>query len=241
MKVASTRYIFPPRPSTAIPREASYQYANYGWQAQLKFNDARCLVKYLPSPTGRANDIPIELWGRHGEKFREYNAPPEIIEQLRELHTALNLKPNEWSLLDGGLLDFKHESIKDTIVIWDILVHDGEHLLGTTYSERYNKLAAITSEPWYYHPPHRQHEPLAVGRQITKRILMPENIPAADWDTAWTMIDKANAPYLTQKRGPVLEGLVFKDPSGILESGWREQNNSDWLGRSRVTTGRHQF
>lgn len=241
MKIKSTRYIYPPRPQSAIPREAANQYADYGWIAQLKYNDARALVKYLPSPTGNANDVPVELWGRHGEKFRNYTTPEHLITELREVHKKLGLNPNEWSLLDGGLLDFKHEAIRDTIIIWDILVKDGDHLTGTTYQSRYDIIAAITNGDWYYHPPHGKHEPLNLGRRITDNIFMPINWPADTWDEAWDLVTRANAPYIEKGKGPVLEGLVFKDSEGILENAWKEQNNSAWLGRSRVTTGRHAF
>jgi hypothetical protein len=38
-----------------------------------------------------------------------------------------------------------------------------------------------------------------------------------------------------------LEGLMLKDFGGLLERAWSERNNSGWLVRSRVSTGRHMF
>ena len=55
------------------------------------------------------------------------------------------------------------------------------------------------------------------------------------------MIQKINQPFDQAGIGPLLEGLVFKDPNGRLQMGWQEKNNSDWMARSRVTTGRHAF
>jgi hypothetical protein len=38
-----------------------------------------------------------------------------------------------------------------------------------------------------------------------------------------------------------LEGIVYKDPLGVLEPGYKEKNNTTWLIKSRITTGRHRF
>lgn len=236
VKTSPTTYIFPPRPTDAIPREDTDTWGRLGWLAQYKYNDARCLIKYLP--TGE-----IELWGRKGERFRNYKTPDFLISELQTLQEQLNLNQGEYHLLDGGLLDFKHESIRDTIVIWDILVQNGEHLLGTEYIDRYNILltAAFTDYPWYYEPPHNKHEPTKFGLKYNTHLFLPENWPHKTWPKLWQTVDKVNTPYLTAGKGPVLEGMVIKDPHGRLERGWKEKNNGDWMTRSRITTGRHKF
>jgi hypothetical protein len=260
LPVKETQYIFPPRAQAAIPLKDACLFADMGWKAQLKYNDARLLVKYGSS--GK-----IELWTRHAEKFRSYTAPDWLISQLREVGGRLGLQKDSWSLLDGGLLDFKHVAIRDTIVVWDILVQDGKHLLGTTYQDRYNllveKLAGTDHTTWWYTNPTKPniHPPLDFGIKVHDNILIPRNYlgnrgcdskndgnPSGDaWQMLWDeVVTVANAPYTIGKPGdrnyschPVVEGLMIKNPLGKLEMGFRERNNCSWQVRSRVRTGRH--
>lgn len=249
LTVKETQYIFPPRAKDCIKLEDAAIFADMGWIGQLKYNDARCLIKFK-----RGGDI--ELWNRHGERFRNYTAPGWLIEQLEVVHQKLGLSKDEWSLLDGGLLDFKHCAIRDTIAIWDVLVLDGQHLLGSTYIDRYDLIrerlcGGVTQETtwWYYNPKPTVHPPLDFGIKVTDNVLIPRNYLGDAWQRIWQeIIEVANAPYTVGKPGdknyslhPVVEGLVMKDPSGKLEMGFREQNNSKWQVRSRVATGRHAF
>ncbi|RKZ12569.1 hypothetical protein DRQ50_11745 [bacterium] len=229
MQVQAKQYIFPPRPKDAIPRDQTQILGDMGWLAQLKFNDTRCLIKLLPNGES-------ELWSRHAEKIRSYTCPEWLQDQIKELRDQLGLDRNKYHLLDGGLLDQKHRAIKDTIVIWDILVRDSKHLLGTTYQERYQSILAPEDVPWYW----SQHGMHRLGTSYTPNIFHPEYHPATIWPDLWEMIDTINKEY-KNICGPLLEGLVFKNPQGILGMGITEKNNSNWLMRSRVTTGRHTF
>ncbi len=264
MSVKDTQYIFPPRAQDSIPLEEAKYFAKMGWYAQLKYNDTRCLFKYCAN--GK-----IELWTRHAERIRNYNAPDWLMEQLETLRDRLHMAPNSWTLLDGGVLDTKHVAIKDVLVIWDILVYNGTHLLGSTYRSRYdflfeNLVGGVENSTtfWYTNPQSpKAHEPIDFGIKITDNILMPRNYlgnrsnspdndgnPDGDaWQSIWDdMIMVANAPYTKGKPGdkdyschPVIEGLVMKSLDGKLEIGMREKNNSSWMIRSRVKTGRSNY
>jgi hypothetical protein len=234
------QYIYPPRSQDCIPRNQTDIFKSLNWIAQYKYNDSHCLVKYCPNGN-------IELWNRHAERFRSYNLPDHLQTQLANIGERLGHQPGHLTILDGGLLDQKHRAIKDTIVIWDMLVINGQHLIGTTYQNRYDRLAQISSlETWDYK--HASHAPVSFGQLLTTDVFMPNNIAAADWDTAWDLVYMVNQPFTTGKPNqpnydckPVLEGLVFKDPHGTLSMGFKEKNNDSWMIRSRVTTGRHQF
>ncbi|MHC4816877.1 MAG: DNA ligase-like domain-containing protein [Planctomycetota bacterium] len=247
MKIATDRYIYPPRAKQAVPRDQLNILHGLGWIAQIKYNDSRCMIKYLP-------DGHIELWNRHGERFRSYTAPEWLLEQLDQARETLGLQAGELHLLDGGLIDQKHAAIKDTIAIWDILVQNGEQLLGTTYAERYplitgqrrRILEGTEATDWYYS--HETHGPISLGIALTQNILVPRNIPDTEWDKAWDTVTTVNAPYTKGTPGspnyeikPLLEGLVLKDPHQPLKPGFRENNNDSWMMRSRVQTGRHLF
>lgn len=226
MIVKEMHYIFPPRPTTAVPRNNTQIYADLGWIAQLKFNDSRCLIKLCA-------DGSIELWNRHGEMMRSYDIPENLQKQLNSLRDMIG---SGYHLLDGGLLHNKHKAIKNTIVIWDILVLSNNHLVHTTYKDRYDIIAGFTNQMiWKYGD-------MGFGTKVTKDIFIPDPIVPANWEQTWEQIDKINYPFLNvDAAGPLLEGLVFKNPNGILDFGFKEKNNSDWISRSRVSTGRHIF
>ena len=226
MQLAANSYIFPPRPTKAIPRDQSQIYADYGWLAQLKYNDTRILIKQSNGKT--------EIWNRHAERIRSYHPPEELQESIQNLLKSLKANPNKVTLLDGGLLDQKHQAIKDTIVIWDILVHNDDYKIDTTYESRKQILNDLPSTEWV----HQNH---ILGKQIQPGISIPIDYPSKYWDGLWEEIDTINKPHLTQGRGPLIEGLVFKDPNGTLDYGFQEKNNDHWNARSRVKTGRHNF
>jgi ATP-dependent DNA ligase len=222
MTITTSKYIYPPRPTQSVPRGETNFFATLGWKAQLKYNGSRCLVKHLPDNT-------IQLWNRHGERFRTYHLPEWLEEQITQTLRGLNFKADQLHILDGELIDQKHRSLKDTIALWDVIVENGEHLLGTTYQERYSRLEDFSTLEKY------SFGEIPIGYRLNDNLLMPTF--ETDFEHLWDTVDKVNKPFDT----PLLEGIVLKDPTGVLERGWKEINNSDWIIRSRVTTGRHLF
>ena len=236
------RYIWPPRPQDAIPRTETEFLKDSDWEAQLKYNDTHIEIKYLPNGQ-------IELWNRHAERIRSYHCPDWFMEQIQAVPSILGLQwPGHYHLLDGGLLDNKHVAIKDTIVIWDILVREGVQLIGSTYGQRYDELFRhAPTTPWVY--AHPSHAPIRFGTAITPNIFFPQMIVWEDWDRIWDdIIAVVNKPFTKHEPNhpdyechPVIEGLVFKKMNGKLEFGFKEKNNGSWMMRSRVQTGRHRF
>jgi hypothetical protein len=238
-------YIYPPRSSAAVPREATGIYEKMGFIAQLKYNDSHALIKILPNTENPDNPI-VQLWNRHGERLK-YTPPEHLQAQLQQLPKILGLDKDKWHLLDGGLLDSRHRAIKDTIAIWDILVKNGQHQLGTTYQERYNNDLARSGTCGFYtytHSISSGEKTYNLGVKFTDNIILPINHTADQWNDLWALIGEINEPFTDKKTGevsPLIEGLVMKDLSGTLEPGRKEDNNSHWIGRSRVATKRHRF
>ncbi len=228
MTANPTQYIFPPRTKVCFPRQDATFLKGDHWIAQYKYNDSRCLIKLCPNGD-------IQLWNRHAERFRSYTAPPELLHQAKEVFQKLG--STTYSLLDGGLLDQKHPAIKDKIVIWDILVHNGKHLTGTKYQERYTQIHNVSKEETQTHTD-KQGNTYNLGRNITPDIFIPQNNPQTQWENIWQLIDNINKPY---PNNPLIEGLVYKNLNGILQMGYKEENNIDWSYKSRVKTGRHNF
>ena len=232
LKVDTTQYIFPPRPQTAMPFDDCCFFTEVGWGWQYKINDSRCLIKYLP-------DGNVELWNRHAERFRSYHCPDWLEDQLCLVRDHLGLSSTELHLLDGGLYDQKHAAIKDTICIWDILVRDGKHLLGTTYMERFEAVAVGTIPYNFSHDSYESPIKFGMSYSDAPNVFHLEWNPNGTPQAAWDAVHAVNTPF--GETSPLLEGMVFKNPEGRLEMGMREKNNEGWLCRTRVKTGRHPF
>lgn len=239
MQIKTTQYIFPPRPKTCIPKSNISIMQTLNWEAQYKYNGVRILIKYLPSPTGQVKDTPIQLWNRHGDRLWSYTIHEDLHQQLLNLSEHLQISTLETSILDGELIDSKHKALKDTIAIWDILVKNSKHLIGTTYKERYDMITP-TNNNYTFKAPHGN---FTIGKKYSKDILRPENYNHKHWNNMWDLVDNINKPYKTKNGtlAPLIEGLVFKNPHGTLEPGWNNNNNSDWQCRSRVKTNISQF
>ena len=153
------------------------------------------------------------------------------------------LKDDAWSYIDAGLIHGKHKSITNTIAIWDILVRDNEWLIGTTYQARYKQIAACASGSFMIKLGKSEFD---FGLRLTDNIFIPRIY--TDYQEAWDVVTAANEavgwkePTMKVSYGePVLEGIVLKNPNGILEAGHKEKNNTTWYSRCRVRTGRHRF
>lgn len=216
-------YIYPPRANDAVPRDATGIYADMGWIGQLKVNDTHIMLDYREGSLHTT-------WDRHGGTISNAQQAALPHTDISQLASKI---PSGRCLLDGGFMQAKHKAIKGLIVLWDILIWDDEHLLGSTYESRYAMLKQFVNPdlPGYDHNGHN------FGPRISDNVIIPRNLPASEWDGAWNLIAAVNAEY----DQPLLEGLVFKNPKGTLKPGLREKNNSDWLGRSRVKTKRHRF
>lgn len=214
------KYIFPPRTKHSFPKETQETIQCAPWIAQYKFNDTRCIINI----TGGN----ITLWSRHAEQIKNYTPTEEITQQIHNIHKLLGTPIT--LQLDGGILHSKHPAIKNTIIIWDILVLKNQ-MIGTTYISRYNQLHNVSTLETY----NIGNTPVA--HHITQNIMLPINIPPNEWDQAWENIYKINQPY-TQ---PLIEGLVYKNTQGKLKLGLKPDNNTDWTYKSRVSTKRHQI
>lgn len=236
--------IYPPRATNAIPRDQTHLYQRLGWKAQLKYNDTHILLDYRCTPEGaHLHDV----YDRHTKHpAYDFNRSP-LTKSLHDLGKQLGSSGR--TLLDGGLLHSRHTALKDTIVIWDVLIRptqehpEGAHLLGSTVQERYDWLRSLITSS----PPLGEFvingEP--IGYLLLPRIIVPKFIHAGsnmdEWDKLWEIVERVNKHQSNISGQPILEGLVFKNPHGILKHGLTEKNNSDWISRSRVRTGRHLF
>lgn len=199
-------YLWPPRPETAI-QFGSSQFkslaSNDKWVAQAKMNGQRNTIYVDPSGN-------IEMWNRHKEKHRNYKLSKELSDQI------LSAFPNngEWLVLDGELLHNKGPHVKNTIYIWDVLVHNSKLLVGTEYLMRYVLLSSMN----------RAISEDDIAIKVTDNIWMPRNIFPIEYDRIWkNYVEKIS----------YVEGFMLKNLRSLLEPMVVQKNNSGWQVRCR--------
>ena len=129
--------LYPPRASRSVaPRNLNRLR---GFVAQYKYYDIRILILLLPMHR-------VELMTRQRKPLLEYT----LTARMRKSLLTLPLDPSKQHVLDGGVI--RHFSIGKghPIVLWDILVHDSQYLIGSTYRERYALLKSICGGPSRY-------------------------------------------------------------------------------------------
>jgi len=231
MKLAE-RYIYPPRPQKgSIPQSELANFKDMGWKGQLKFNGNRLVLS--------KNSGDAVFYNRHKKVHKRYTPPTWLQDEIIEACRLLGLDENEWNLLDGELLHNKHRLFKDTIVLWDILVRDGEWLLDTTYQERFDSLLSKCDgcDPFHLEI---GGEKFLLGVKLTEHIFIP--ILTDDLQGLWDLTQEINEAAGWKHEGePIVEGVAAKMPIGKLKPGLRESNNTDWNTRCRICTKRHRY
>ena len=211
------RPIFPPHPAAKWRPEELASVT--GYLAQYKYDDWRTLVYVFP-------DGEIQLYGRKKQRLARYRPPLELIRSLE----ALNFSKGKFQVLDGGLLHYKTERVKDTLVLWDVLVYDGQYLIGTNFTQRYGILEEMTGRPenWVY---------LAAG---ALRIPVGLQISGNLW-LAPVFSSNFSELYKNASQLPEIEGLVLKDPNAPLQRAWTMDENATWMIRVRKPEVHYRF
>lgn len=207
--------MYPPRPDGSIPPDTLKKYP--GWFGQRKWNGTRNLIFVLPDGT-------FELWNRHRQMHKQYKLSASMKASIEELIGTL--QPGVFHVFDSELMDAKTTRLKDRIVLYDVLVHDGIYLIGTTYKERYATLQKILGNPTEY----ESDTGRSLALKFNKNIWLSE-----------IFTDNLDERFKEALAVDEIEGLVLKDPNGRLEFGVRESNNGSWLIRVRKPHKNYAF
>lgn len=200
-------YIYPPRPSTETKFKSQLyeRLKQSGWIAQVKANGQRSVEYFHP-------DGKLMMWNRHKAHHRNYTLPSWLDTELR---AAIKIKPDTWEIIDSELLHAKDATVKNTFYLYDLLVHEGEYLTGTSYQQRHKLLMDIAGaseanlvDGWRY--------------QVSEHIWVARNLPPEMWDDTWGLTSTS-----------WIEGFVLKNPVGRLLPGITPSNNGDWMIRCR--------
>jgi hypothetical protein len=217
MRYDSYRYLFPPRPERAGAPNTLSVYEAQGWVGQAKMNGTCCTI-YVPPVKGRRSFA----MGRHGPENRLQWQPGESWQNFQS-----HLPGTGWYVFVGELLHDKGVGVRDTFYIFDMLVEDGEYLIGTTFRDRYARLAKLCAAT----PGERSVE--HTHTVITPGIWLATN--HAHSFTAW------HESIRNMPGKPPIEGLVFKRPDAKLLPCGRASANASWQAKCRRASDHLSF
>lgn len=197
-------YLFPPRPETVIPSillQGFEDKGTYTWQPKLN-GSCGCLFIH-PTQT--------IFWSRHKKGFTNDKM------DRKELNKLVG---KDWIVLVGEYLNKSKKgtdgkTFNNKFVIFDILVHEGQYLLGTTFESRQKLLDKLYPSTYY------DGWITKISSDVYRACNFKENIPAL-----YNEIIKID----------VYEGFVGKKDEGELQMGMNDGNNKGWQVKARKAT-----
>lgn len=205
------KYMYPPRPEYIISPDKLGEYEGTH-AAQVKMNGSCCLIFI------KGNEF--RYFGRHeNENLRGFKLK---ISDLSVLNCG---NENNWNIFVGEYMNknkkgFDNKPWNHKFVIFDVLVYNGDYLLGTTFQERVNLLDTLFGTK-------NENEYLY---KINENIYRVKTF-YTNFLKEWNKIVKID----------MLEGLVLKKSNAKLERGLSERNNILWQLKSRKETLNYRF
>ena len=211
MKYNSYRYLFPPRQQNAIPAKDLGYYDDGTFISQPKLNGSNCVIF--------TDGVKVLKMNRHNDRLTRFEIKDEEI-------LALYQGTGGWTVLNGEYLnknksDEGRKSFNHKFVIFDILVNDGDYLIGKTFEQRIKLLDEM------------------FGQKECEK------------DYLWNISDNVyrvksyenNFSMLFDKLTPIdmIEGLVLKRKNARLEMGNTELNNTKSQIKARKPTLNYKF
>ncbi len=211
MKYASFRYIYPPRPKNPIPNTELSFWDNGSLIAQPKLNGSNCLIF-----TNGEKHIAMN---RHNGRMTNFQIKDEEI-------AALYKGTGGWTVLNGEYMnkskqDETRTAFNHKFVIFDILVDDGDYLVGKTFEERIALLDSM------------------FGQEDSEKDYLygiSENVyRVKSYMNGFNMLYDRLTPI------DMIEGLVLKRKSARLEMGNTELNNVKSQIKCRKETKNYKY
>lgn len=155
--------------------------------------------------------------GRHNNVLTR-----ELIseEDLKRLHRGAGDMVLVGEYLNKSQKDFQNRPLVG-FVIFDILVYSGKHLLGTTFLQRQELLDTLFPFGNSYD---------AFIDNVGPNTYRAKNF-TSNFESLWKEAIKIQ----------MYEGFVLKRPSGILENGFKESNNTGWQLKMRKPTKNYKY
>lgn len=209
MNYDSFRYYFPPRPEIKCPQSSIGTYERMGFWAQPKLNGSCGLI--FTTPTSQ------KLMGRHQDTFARNLIPNE---DFARIHRGMGYQVLVGEYLNKSKRNGLNQVFNGCFVVFDILVHNGTYLIGSSFSDRQNLLDSLYTTTHYDDYIDR----------ISNNIYRVKNFTSG-FDSLYREMTKVD----------MYEGLVMKRANGILEAGLRPNNNTGWQIKCRKATKNYTY
>jgi hypothetical protein len=208
-------YLYPPRPENAIPRGLINSFEKRGWVGQVKKNGT-CTVIFT-------NGKDVVFKTRHDDDHKQWMPTPDIVEFF-----AGKKRAGKWNVYVAELLHSKvRDGTRNHLYIFDKIVHDGVQLIGSKFAAReeiLKKQIPTWSKAWLTnddgslveHWDRTQvHTNVSVAKSFTSGL-------AFAFDR---IAEKGNLED---------EGLVLKNPNGIMKPCFTQAANDGWMVKVRL-------
>jgi hypothetical protein len=202
-------YLWPPRPENKISKTLLSYYEEQGWIAQIKMNGTCSVIAVAPDRKT------IKAMSRHNDDHKLW-AP--------SAHTSApfkNLPGNGWYVFVAELMHSKVPGMRDINYIHDVLVANGEYLVGKTCAER-QALLCILFEV--------SEKNMSLSHYVIDDHTWLVRNHTEDFSALFESLGK-----------PEYEGLVLKNPEAKLERCSRETSNRGWQVKCRKPQKNYGF
>jgi hypothetical protein len=195
-------YLWPPRPEKAVSKALLQFYENQGWLAQIKLNGTCNVMAVAPDRQS------VRCMSRHNDEHRAWHPSAHTADAFKKL-------PGDgWYVFLAELMHSKVPGIKDINYVHDVLVTDGDYLVGTALADRQALLFKLFDI-----------DPKAKG-PISHHVIDEHTWLARPHTTNFSKLFES----LT---APEYEGLVLKNPNSKLVMCSRQSSNSGWQVKCR--------
>lgn len=209
MRYNTYTYLYPPRPEKAVPPEMIPFHEKRGYVSQIKMNGT-CNVLAV-SPTKE-----IVAMNRHKEPHKAWEPNEDTAKDFA------NLPGNGWYVFVAELMHSKIPGLRNINYVHDILVANGEYLVGKTFEQRQEILYTLLKK-----------------KNKSRELLSHFEISPTLW-LAKTFQGDHRALYDKLER-PEYEGLVLKNPKATLDLCLKEKDNASWQVKVRKTHKNYSF
>lgn len=208
MRYEDFAYLWPPRPEIAVDPSMLHVFQRRGHVAQIKMNGTANVIFVAPDKT-------VTAMSRHNEDHKQWNVDPAVMRDFSAL-------PGKgWYVFVAELMHNKVPGIKNVNYVHDILVNDGEYLVGMTQEERQDIL----------------HDRLMTDHAVEAQhhyVVSPNLWLPIEYEGDFNNI-------FSSLKAPEYEGIVLKDPKQKLAVCSRASSNKAGQVKCRKTHKNFSF
>jgi len=211
MEYSNYTYLFPPRPEKAIARDFIGFYEKRSWVAQVKMNGTCSVLAINPQKQ-------IVAMSRHKTEHKLWTPTEENNLDFSKL-------PGKgWYVFIAELMHSKIPGIRNVNYVHDVLVDNGDYLVGETFWKRQERLEKLLLKRR-----RGKSRELLTHWEISPTLWLAKNHEGGFYE----LFEKLNRPEH--------EGLVFKNPNAPLAMCMKEDSNTNWQVKCRKLNKNFSF